>query len=202
MTSNAKSTSKKLAVVQPPTGQRQSVSRQEALQRLPAVDIIQQELAGAKSVEDFFGREGIFARLFATTIEGLLEAELADHLGYERYERRSEEAFEDDNSRNGKRYRQLKSSGGQVSVAVPRDRNGTFEPKLLAGRSGATTNELEDKVILLYAKGNSTREISDTVAELYGVELSAQTISTITDKVKGLVEAWQNRVLAEVYAII
>jgi transposase-like protein len=202
MTSNAKNTTKKIAVVQPPTDQHQSVNRQEALQRLPAVEVIQQELAGAKSVEDFFGREGIFARLFASTIEGLLEAELADHLGYERYERRSEEALEDDNSRNGKRYRQLKTSGGQVAVAVPRDRNGTFDPKLLAGQKGATTNELEDKVIHLYAKGNSTREISETVAELYGVGLSAQAISTITDKIKGLVEAWQNRILADLYASI
>jgi transposase-like protein len=202
MTSNPKNATKKLAVVQHPNEQHQPVSREEALQRLPAVEVIQQELASAKSVEDFFGREGIFARLFASTIEGLLEAELDDHLGYGRYERRSEEALEDDNSRNGKRYRQLKTSGGQVAVAVPRDRNGTFEPKLLAAQSGATTNELEEKVIHLYAKGNSTREISDTLADLYGVSLSAQAISTITDKVKGLVETWQNRVLADLYAII
>ena len=190
MTSNPKSTSKKLAVVQHPASQDQSVSRQQALQRMPAVELIQQELAGAKSVEDFFGREGIFARLFASTLEGLLEAELADHLGYERYERRSEEALEDDNSRNGKRFRQLKSSGGQLAVAVPRDRNGTFEPKILAAQRGATTNELEDKVIHLYAKGVSTREITDTMAELYGVSLSPQANSAITDKVKGLVESF------------
>jgi putative transposase len=202
MTSNAKSASKKLAVVQDPASQDQPVSRQQALQRMPAAEFIQQELAGAKSVEDFFGREGIFARLFASTIEGLLEAELADHLGYERYERRSEEALEDDNSRNGKRFRQLKSSGGQLAVAVPRDRNGTFEPKILAAQRGATTNELEDKVIHLYAKGVSAREITDTMAELYGVSLSPQAISAITDKVKGLVESWQNRVLADLYAII
>lgn len=203
MTSNSRNTTKKLALVQHPAlNQPAPASRQEVLQKMPAAQVIQQELAGAKSVEDFFGKEGIFARLFASTIEGLLEAELAEHLGYERYERRSEEAVEEDNSRNGRRPRQLKTSGGQLHVAVPRDRNGTFEPKILAAQSGATTNELEDKIIHLYAKGVSTREITDTMAELYGVELSPAAISAITDKVKGLVEAWQNRVLADLYPII
>src|SRR5690349_14037152 len=91
MTNHPKGAAKNLAVVQPLT------SREEILQRRPAVEVIQHELAGAKSVEDFFGREGIFARLFASTIEGLLEAELAEHLGYERYGRRSEEALSEDN---------------------------------------------------------------------------------------------------------
>lgn len=159
------------------------------MRRLPAAQLSPQELAGAKSVEDFFGQKGIFARLFASTIEGLLAAELADHLGYERYERRSEEAQPEDNSRNGRRFRQLKSRGGQVVVAVPRDRNGTFELKILAAQRGATTNELEAKLSHLYARGNSTSEISATMNELYGVELSAQAISTITDKVKSWYKA-------------
>src|SRR5690349_7863783 len=113
MTSNPNRAPKNLAVVQPAEN-LSPLSRQEILQRMPAAELIQQELASAKNIEDFFGREGIFARLFASTIEGLLEVELAEHLGYERYERRSEEALIDDNSRNGKRPRQLKTSGGQV----------------------------------------------------------------------------------------
>jgi putative transposase len=97
--------------------------------------------------------------------------------------------------------RKLRTSAGDVTLEVPRDRNGEYQPVLLE-KYQTSTNELEDKIIALYAKGVSTRDIQDTLHELYGVEVSAQTISTITDKVWGLVEAWQNRPLASVYPII
>jgi transposase-like protein len=84
---------------------------------------------------------------------------------------------------------------------MPRDRNSEFRPALL-DKYQTSTNQLEDKIIALYAKGVSTRDIQDTLHELYGVEVSAQTISTVTDKVWGLVEAWQNRPLAAIYPII
>src|ERR687883_353430 len=96
------------------------------------------------------------------------------------------------------RNRNLRTSTGDVTIQVPRDRNGDFQPVLL-DKYQTSTNELEDKIIALYAKGVSTRDIQDTLYELYGVEVSAQTISTVTDKVWALVEAWQNRPLAAVY---
>jgi transposase-like protein len=172
--------------------------QQTAAITLPSVEHIQQELGSAKSLDDFFGRDGILARLFATTIEQMLEAELSSHLGYERYEPSGRNSG---NSRNGKRGRNLRTSAGDVSIQVPRDRNSEFQPALL-DKYQTSTNELEEKIIGLYAKGVSTRDIQETLAELYGVEVSAQTISSVTDKVWGLVEAWQSRPLSSVYPII
>ena len=145
---------------------------------LPSVERIQHELASATSVDDFFGKEGIFARLFAGTLEQMLEAELTAHLGYAPY---AASGRNSGNSRNGKRSRNLRTSAGDVTIQVPRDRNGDFQPALL-DKYQTSTNELEDKIIALYAKGVSTRDIQETLHELYGVEVSAQTISTVTDK--------------------
>ena len=173
-------------------------TQQSTTSVLPAVERIQQELARAKSIDDFFGKEGIFARLFADTLEQMLEAELTAHLGYPRH---APEGRNSGNSRNGKRTRQLRSSTGDTTIQVPRDRNSTFQSPLLEAYQ-TSTNELEDKIIALYAKGMSARDIQDTLHEAYGVEVSPATISSVTDKVWVLVEAWQNRSLAAIYPII
>ena len=165
---------------------------------LPAVERVQQELASAKSIDDFFGKDGIFARLFADTLEQMLETELTAHLGYQPH---APEGRNSGNSRNGKRSRQLRTSNGDTTIQVPRDRNSTFRSPLLEPYQ-TSTNELEDKIIGLYAKGVSTRDIQATLQDLYGVEVSAATISSVTDKVWSLVEAWQNRSLAAVYPIV
>jgi putative transposase len=173
-------------------------SRQSTPSVLPSVERIQQELARATSIDDFFGKEGIFARLFADTLEQMLEAELTAHLGYPRH---APEGRNSGNSRNGKRSRQLRTSSGDTTIEVPRDRNSTFQSPLLEAYQ-TSTNELEDKIIGLYAKGMSTRDIQDTLHQAYGVEVSPATISTVTDKVWSLVEAWQNRPLAAIYPIV
>lgn len=165
---------------------------------MPSVERVQQELASAKSLDDFFGKEGIFARLFASTIEQMLEAELTAHLGYDPY---ALESRNSGNSRNGKRTRSLRTSAGDTTITVPRDRNGSFHSPLLEPYQ-TSTNELEDKIIGLYAKGMSARDIQATLKDLYGVEVSAGTVSTVTDKVWHLVEAWQNRPLAALYPIV
>lgn len=175
------------------------VDNQEATTSvLPSVERIQQELARAKSINDFFGKDGIFARLFADTLEQMLEAELTAHLGYPPH---APEGRNSGNSRNGKRTRKLRASTGDATIQVPRDRNSTFQPALLDSYQ-TSTNELEDKIIGLYAKGMSARDIQDTLQQAYGVEVSAATISTVTDKVFSLVEAWQNRPLAAIYPIV
>ena len=173
-------------------------SQQSTPSVLPSVERIQQELARAKSIDDFFGKEGIFARLFADTLEQMLEAELTAHLGYPRH---APEGRNSGNSRNGKRTRQLRTSAGDTTIQVPRVRNSTFQSPLVDAYQ-TSTNELEDKIIGLYAKGMSARDIQDTLHQAYGVEVAAATISTITDKVWSLVEAWQNRPLAAVYPIV
>jgi transposase-like protein len=165
---------------------------------MPTAEEVQAELAKVQSMDDFFGKEGVFARLFAAAMEQMLEAELTEHLGYEPYEAKGRNSG---NSRNGRYGRKMRTSTGETTIQVPRDRNGQFEPQLIARYAG-NTNELEEKVLAMYAKGMSTRDIAETLAELYGVEVSAPTISAITEKIWPLVEAWQNRPLAAIYPIV
>jgi putative transposase len=173
-------------------------NQQRTTSVLPSVERIQQELARATSIDDFFGKDGIFARLFADTLEQMLEAELTAHLGYPRH---APEGRNSGNSRNGKRPRKLRTSTGDTTIQVPRDRNSTFQTPLLDAYQ-TSTNELEDKIIGLYAKGMSARDIQDTLHDAYGVEVSPATISTVTDKIWPLVEAWQNRPLSAIYPIV
>lgn len=162
---------------------------------LPDPEEIASELAKATSIDDFYGKDGIFARMFSKTIEQMLETELTEKLGYERYEA---EGRNSGNNRNGHYSRKMRTSGGDAEIRVPRDRNGEFTSELLKKNS----NEIEQKVIAMYAKGNSTRDIQAMLEELYGISVSPETISKITDKVWELVEVWQNRPLAEIYTIL
>jgi putative transposase len=165
---------------------------------MPSAEEVQAELAKVQSMDDFFGKEGVFARLFASTLEQMLEGELTEHLGYEPYEAAGRNSG---NNRNGSYPKKVRTSTGATIVQVPRDRNGEFEPQIIARYAG-NTNELEEKILAMYAKGMSTRDITGTLVELYGVDISAATISTITEKVWPLVEAWQNRPLARIYPIV
>lgn len=165
---------------------------------VPNMEQIEQALSQAESVDDFFGKEGVLAQLFARTLEQMLEGELTAELGYEKYEAKGRNSG---NSRNGKRTKTVKSSGGDIEVAVPRDRNGEYEPQLLE-KYRHNTNELEKKVLAMYSRGLSTHDIEEMLRDVYGVSLSAGAVSTITDKVWPLVEEWQNRPLARLYPII
>jgi len=175
--------------------QKKKPNQDDFKKSLPDPEELASELANAKSIDDFYGKDGIFARLFSETIEQMLEAELTEELGYERYD---PEGRNSGNSRNGHYRRKMRTSGGDAEIKVPRDRNGEFQSELLQKNS----NEIEEKVIAMYAKGNSTRDIQDMLQELYGIKVSPETISKITDKVWPLVEQWQNRPLASVYAVL
>jgi transposase-like protein len=166
------------------------------LENLPSAEEIREELGEVESIDDFFGQDGVFSRLFARTLEEMLEGELSEQLGYEKYEVKGRNSG---NSRNGHRPKRVQSSTGEQTLQVPRDRNGEFESKLLDEKR---TNELERKVIKLYAKGTSTRDIEEMLHEIYGVELTAATISAITDKVWPLVEEWQTRPLQSLYSVL
>lgn len=162
---------------------------------MPSAEEVARELGKAKSIDDFYGKDGIFSRLFSKTIEEMLEAELSTELGYERYEA---EGRNSGNSRNGHYTRKMRTSGGDAEIKVPRDRNGEFQSALLQKNS----NEIEQKITAMYAKGMSTRDIQELLTDLYGIDVSPETISAITDKVWPLVEGWQNRPLAPVYAML
>jgi putative transposase len=165
---------------------------------LPSVEKVQEELSKAESMDDFFGKDGIFAKLFANTMEQMLEGELSDHLGYDRYEAKGRNSG---NNRNGHYERKLRTSNGDVEIQVPRDREGSFEPQILP-RYGKNTNELEEKILGFYARGISTRDIQDSLHEMYGVDVSHSLISQVTDKIWDQVEEWQNRPLEAIYPII
>ena len=178
--------------------QKKGRKRANPQEHMPDAERVAAELAKAESMDDFFGKDGIFAKLFANTLEQMMEEELTDHLGYEPYEAKGRNSG---NSRNGYYSKKVRTSEGETEVHVPRDRKSEYEPKVLR-RYASNTNELEEKIIGLYAKGMSTRDIQDTLHELYGVELSAQSISKITDKIWTLVEAWQSRPLETIYPFV
>ena len=174
---------------------QKNLEKKDIQSHMPSAEEVAQELGKATSIDDFYGKDGIFAKLFSKTIEDMLEAELTSELGYERYDT---EGHNSGNNRNGHYTRKMRTSGGDAEIKVPRDRNGEFQSVLLKKNS----NEIERKVIAMYAKGMSTRDIQDLLTELYGIDVSPETISAITDKVWPLVEAWQNWPLATVYAIV
>lgn len=137
-------------------------------------------------------------RLFAGTIEQMLESEMEEHLGYEKH---SVEGNNSGNSRNGYNLKSITSDYGVSQIAIPRDRTGEFEPKILEKRQ-TRTDEIEQKIMAMYAKGMSQRDIEDNLREIYGAEISQSLISKITDRILPEVNEWQLRPLESVYPIV
>jgi transposase-like protein len=132
-----------------------------------------------------------------TILEEMLEAELDEELGYEKYDRTEEK----DNYRNGYTSKKVKGTLGEMELKIPRDRNGSYDPKIVPKYS-KDISELEGKIIGMYGIGMTTRDISDQINEMYGFEVSADTISKITDKIIPLIKDWQNRQLEEIYSFV
>jgi len=136
--------------------------------------------------------------LFAGTVEKILEAEMEEHLGYEK---NSIVGNNSGNSRNGYGKKVIQSEYGESEIVVPRDRIGSFDPQIISKRQ-TRTDEIESKVLAMYAKGMTTRDIEDSIREIYGAEVSASLISRITDKILPEVNEWQNRPLSDIYPIV
>lgn len=141
---------------------------------------------------------GLLKDLKKRLVESALEAEMTDHLGYEKH---AADGRGTGNSRNGKTTKRLIDGDGELEIAVPRDRNGEFEPQLVRKRQVRLPG-FDEKVLALYSRGLSTREIQDHLREIYGVEVSPALISRVTDAVLSEVQAWQNRPLDAVYPIV
>lgn len=159
---------------------------------------ISQALSQVESLDDFFGKEGALAKIVGKTIQSMLESEMDTHLGYEKY---SVKGNNTGNSRNGTYKRRLKTSAGESEIAVPRDRNGAFDSKLLSNYN-QSSNEIQDKVVAMYGRGMSVSAIKETLAEIYGIEVSDTLISQMTDKIVPLVEEWRDRPLDTTYPIV
>uniref|UniRef100_UPI0037C827F2 transposase n=1 Tax=Pseudonocardia charpentierae TaxID=3075545 RepID=UPI0037C827F2 len=137
------------------------------------------------------GEGGLLAQLTKRLIESALEGEITDHLGYNRHNAAGRDGG---NSRNGHRAKTVLTEVGPVEVEVPRDRDATFKPKIVAKRQRRLSG-IDELVISLSAKGLTTGEVQAHLAEVYGAQVSRQTISTITDKVLEGMAEWQNRPL-------
>ncbi|WDL98414.1 IS256 family transposase [Alicyclobacillus sp. ALC3] len=148
-----------------------------------------------KSAEDV---QSALRDLFASTMQGMLEAELETELGYGKHDVKNKAT---ENSRNGHSRKTLMSEYGEVELAIPRDRQGEFEPEIVKKHQTKTTG-VEEQVIALYARGVSTRDIQSHLQHLYGVEVSPTLISNITDKLLPLIKEWQHRPLQTVYAAV
>lgn len=144
------------------------------------------------------GEGGLLQQLTKVLVEAALEGEMDDHLGYAKNDPAGRDGG---NSRNGKRAKTIVTDVGRVEIEVPRDRDSSFSPKLVAKRQRRLTG-IDDLVISLFAKGLTTGEISAHLAEVYGAEVSKQTISTITDRVMEAMGDWQSRPLDAVYPVI
>jgi len=144
------------------------------------------------------GEGGLLQKLTKLVMESALDGELDDHLGYGKHDPAGRDGG---NSRNGRRSKTLLTEAGPVEISVPRDRDGSFEPRIVAKRQRRLTG-VDDLVISLSAKGLTHGEIAAHLAEVYGAEVSKQTISTITDRVLEGMGEWQNRPLDPVYPVI
>jgi putative transposase len=160
--------------------------------------LIDELLKDGHDPKAILGQDGLLKQLTKRLIERTLQAELTDHLGYAPY---APEGHGADNCRNGKASKTLQSDSGPIQIEVPRDRDSSFDPKLVKKRQRRLEG-FDDKVLALYARGLSTRDIQGQLEELYGVDVSPALISNVTDAVMDDVRAWQSRPLSAVYPIL
>ena len=161
-------------------------------------EVLNELLKEYQKPEDLLGKNGLLKQLQKRLLEKALGAELTDHLGYEKHEAAGRNSG---NSRNGSGSKTLKGEFGELPLAVPRDRNGTFEPQIV-GKGQRRFEGFDHAIISLYARGLTTREIEGHLLEIYGVEVSPTLVSHVTDAVSADVQLWQNRPLEEVYPIV
>ena len=134
-------------------------------------------------------------------LENILEAEMDEHLGRDKYQRQSDIEPSERNYRNGYSPKNLRSSFGDVDLDIPRDRKSEFEPQIVK-KYETVCNELDKKIISLYAKGMTTSDIQAEIEDLYGITISPSMVSKITDKVIATATEWQNRMLDKIYPIV
>lgn len=138
------------------------------------------------------------SQLVKDAFETLLEAEMEEHLGYAKNDAQAKST---DNARNGKSSKTVRGDFGEVQIETPRDRDATFQPKIVAKRQ-TSVGDFGEKIISLYARGMTTREIEEHLAQMYGIEVSAQFISRATDQLQQQVVEWQSRPLDRLYPVV
>lgn len=157
------------------------------------------ELLDMSNISNMDDIQNLFKETIAEFMEDGLETELDDELGYSRYDYRNKST---ENSHNGHSSKTLRTSFGDVEVAVPRDRKGEFEPQLLKKNQTSISQDIEEKILSMYAKGMTTGDIEAHIHDIYGVDVSDTTVSRITDKILPVAKEWQQRPLEAVYAVV
>lgn len=157
------------------------------------------ELMSEMQVKDMNDINSLFKEMVGDILENGLEAELDEELGYSKYDYRNKDTS---NSRNGHSSKTMKTSFGDVEIAVPRGRNSEFEPQLVKKQQTSLSQDIEEKILSMYAKGMTINDISAHILEIYGLEVSDSTISRVTDKILPVVKEWQQRPLESIYAVV
>lgn len=129
-------------------------------------------------IHDMSDINALFKEFVGDILENGLEAELDDELGYSKYDYRNKDT---DSSRSGHSTKTMKTSFGEVDIAVPRDRKGEFEPQIVKKQQTSLSGDIEEKIVSMYAKGMTTRDIDAHIREIYGIEVSDNTVSRITE---------------------
>ncbi len=173
---------------------RKERSPEEQARRAKIRELLQ--LSSVSSMEDI---QDLFKETIAEFMEEGLETELSEELGYSKYDYRNKET---DNSRNGHSSKTLRTSFGKVDISVPRDRKGVYEPQLLKKNQTSISQDIEEKILSMYAKGMTTGDIETHIRDIYGVEVSDTTVSRITDKILPVAKEWQQRLLENIYAVV
>ena len=174
---------------------RKEDPRKKATRKLMG-DFLRENDISLKDGEDV---NSLMREMMSALIEESLGGELEEHLGYSKYDQKQKAT---DNSRNGYSSKTMHTSYGDMDIHVPRDRKGEYEPQLVPKYATALTKDMEGKIISMYAKGMTTGDIEAHMKDLYGVDISDSTISRITDRIMPQVKEWQERPLAEVYAVV
>ena len=175
-------------------GKRKKRSPEEQERRAKIRELLQ--VSGVSSMEDI---QSLFKETIAEFMEDGLEAELTGELGYSKYDYKNKETK---NSRNGYSSKKLRTNYGEVDVSIPRDRKGEFEPQLLKKNQTSISQDIEEKILSMYAKGMSTGDIEAHIRDIYGLEVSDTTVSRITDKILPVAREWQQRPLESIYAVV
>ena len=173
---------------------RKKRSPEEQARREKIRELLQS--SGVSSMEDI---QNLFKETIAEFMENGLDAELDDELGYSKYDYKNKDT---DNSRNGHSSKTLRTSFGDVEVSVPRDRKGEFEPQILKKNQTSISQDIEEKILSMYAKGMTTSDIEAHIRDIYGIEVSDTTVSRVTDKILPIAKEWQQRPLEAIYAVV
>ena len=175
-------------------GKRKNRSPEEMARRAKIRELLQE--SNISSMGDI---QELFKETIAEFMENGLDAELDEELGYSRYDYKNKDT---DNSRNGHSSKTLKTSFGEVDIDIPRDRKGEFDPVILKKNQTSISQDVEEKILSMYAKGMTTSDIETHIRDIYGLQISDTTISRITDKILPIAKEWQQRPLEPIYAVV